>query len=579
MSPTFSAINRAMNSTLTAIRTIKGAELGPEFAQAAADVHLLGAAIDDMNADIRNAAQEAALLESAIDDIGREPGISTQTGKLADFNAALQITQQGLNLIKAGINEIGELTALSDMQTQAETSLAVVLANQGAGLANYNRIISEASAMQNEITINSTAMTKGMAELASYIGDTDALIALMPTFADFAIGMNEGAPELGESAAVQYATALGKALDGQYEGLTKKGFAVTEAQKEIIDQGTEMERVAVITEIIGESWSGMANAIAETDAGQIVIMQNATDNLKTSIGEGLYPYVLQFQTLLTGALNPALELVANNMDVAVPIVVALASGIGILAATVGIYSLMQMAATKAALAFTVALLANPLTWVVIGIIAIVTAIAIWVNKVGGIEIAWVKATTGIMNGLSWLKQGAMQIFDAIVNDAINKVNALVNLLNKIPGVQLDAVANVTFGAETALAEEAKRQARTADSEIRIAEIQANQAENAESPIERLLNATEGIGKLFDDLTDGSGGGKSLRTSGEVKIDSEDIKMLLDISTMRFQANFQTLAPQVSVGDVTINDGADFDSFMGQLADTVEGARSSSLSFA
>ena len=63
MSGTFSSITKAMNSTLAAMRSIKGVDLGPEFAQASADIRMAERAVGDLNngmGDIPPATEQAA---------------------------------------------------------------------------------------------------------------------------------------------------------------------------------------------------------------------------------------------------------------------------------------------------------------------------------------------------------------------------------------------------------------------------------------------------------------------------------------------------------------------------------------
>ena len=67
--------------------------------------------------------------------------------------------------------------------------------------------------------------------------------------------------------------------------------------------------------------------------------------------------------------------------------------------------------------FTAALLANPITWVVVGIIALIAAlILLWQNWDSGtafLQNAWNTACSKITAGLEWLKQGFQSIMDWI----------------------------------------------------------------------------------------------------------------------------------------------------------------------
>ena len=75
MSGTFSAINKAMGSTLKAIQSIKGVGLGAEFAQAAGDVKLAEAAIEELN--------------RSLSETGDNTGITRQKTNILEFNAAM----------------------------------------------------------------------------------------------------------------------------------------------------------------------------------------------------------------------------------------------------------------------------------------------------------------------------------------------------------------------------------------------------------------------------------------------------------------------------------------------------------
>ncbi len=97
-----------------------------------------------------------------------------------------------------------------------------------------------------------------------------------------------------------------------------------------------------------------------------------------------------------------------------------------------------------------ALLANPVTWIVIGIVALVAAVAAaiiywdeWTSALLNSEaFQWV---SGQLNALSaWFdsmggwSNMASTAWDAIVNIFKSAINGLIEMLNKIPGVQIDA---------------------------------------------------------------------------------------------------------------------------------------------
>ena len=150
-------------------------------------------------------------------------------------------------------------------QYNAEVQLGVVMKNAGMDRKAFDAIRDRASELESKTTFGGDTFVAGAAELGTYLKDPKALSAAMGTLANYAAGM--GGPSVDQSQMVEYATQLGKALDGTYDGLKKKGFELTEAQQKIIETGTDMEKVAVINDVINQSWKGLAESYANTPTG------------------------------------------------------------------------------------------------------------------------------------------------------------------------------------------------------------------------------------------------------------------------------------------------------------------------
>ncbi|WP_448125683.1 phage tail tape measure protein [Pseudomonas veronii] len=97
-----------------------------------------------------------------------------------------------------------------------------------------------------------------------------------------------------------------------------------------------------------------------------------------------------------------------------------------------------------------ALLANPVTWIVIGIVALVAAVAAaiiywdeWTSALLNSEaFQWVSsqlnALSAWFDSMGGWSNMASAAWDAIVNIFKSAINGLIEMLNKIPGVQIDA---------------------------------------------------------------------------------------------------------------------------------------------
>jgi len=96
--------------------------------------------------------------------------------------------------------------------------------NMGAAASEFEAVKKEAEQLQSKTTYGADILIAGAGELASYLESGDAIKSFMGTLTDYAAGM--GGIDISQNQMVEYATQLGKALDGQFDGLAKKGCCV-----------------------------------------------------------------------------------------------------------------------------------------------------------------------------------------------------------------------------------------------------------------------------------------------------------------------------------------------------------------
>lgn len=204
--------------------------------------------------------------------------------------------------VLGGMTVYDMLNASSDQNT-VEKQLETVLANVSDSENAMDRLKTKASSLQSDTMYGDETYLAGAAELATYLSDVDALEKAMEVLSDYAAGMSGGA-EVSIEQMVNYATQLGKALNGPdaaFDGLTKKGFAFSEAQEAILksDLTSDMEKISVLAEVIGESWDGLAEAFANTPTARVTQFKNAWGDMKEVIGDKLYPSVGNLFAMLT----------------------------------------------------------------------------------------------------------------------------------------------------------------------------------------------------------------------------------------------------------------------------------------
>lgn len=173
---------------------------------------------------------------------------------------------------------------------EAETKLAAVLANvpsiiaQGAGAADAakDRLVGLADQLEETGVVAGDVTTAGLQQLATFQLTEESLAKLTPGLADL-IAQQKGVNASQEDA-IGFANLLGKAMTGQTGALSRAGIIMTEHQKKVMQSGTEMERAAMMAEILEANVGGVNAALADTDAGKIAQTKNLLGRAQDEIG-------------------------------------------------------------------------------------------------------------------------------------------------------------------------------------------------------------------------------------------------------------------------------------------------------
>lgn len=158
---------------------------------------------------------------------------------------------------------------------------------------------------------------------------------------------------------------------------------------------------------------------------------------------------------------------------------------GLVAAFVAL-KVATIALTVAQWYFNSALYACPIVWIIVLIAAVIGALLAWLHHTIGLKTAWlitiyaistgydwlilstfklVAATlsgwykmqmgiynvkTGILNALGTMKATGLMIIQGFVNGAIRMINSLIAFVNKIPGVAISTIQEVSFGTQATI---------------------------------------------------------------------------------------------------------------------------------
>lgn len=247
--------------------------------------------------------------------------------------------------------------------------------------------------------------------------------------------------------------------------------------------GPVLEQISQITQT--PQFAQMCNAIGVGLQGLAVLASGLIDTLVTGIS---------FVVDNWSVFGPILAGIAGAV-VAFMIIQAAANAISALSTIImGGKALAAGAAAVAQWALNSALLACPLVWIILLLIAAAVAIYTWIQRVGGLKAAWAIAMNFIQTLMGNLMIGILKVaslfmylkdisefifsvigavvkaaflnmfvngmmtFENIINGVIDLINTLISYLNEIPGVAIQPIQFVAeFGSKNAQ-KEAQRQA-------------------------------------------------------------------------------------------------------------------------
>ena len=272
---------------------------------------------------------------------------------LLNFNQAVGAIQNVAAAFSQVSSAVSGMTQFYAAQVEAETKLQTVMRNTMDATDDEVQSIKDLCSAQQELgVVGADVQVAGAQELATYASKKSSLATLIPVMNDM-IAQQYGFNATQESA-VNIATMMGKVFAGQTSALSRYGYTFSEAQEQILKFGTEEEKAATLAEVIRQSVGGVNEELAKTDAGHMVQLRNAIDDIKVQVGQMLIP----FESFLTQAAEMGMA----------------ASGIIQLAQAINATGIATKAWTAAQWLLNAALDANPIGIIVMALGALAGAL-------------------------------------------------------------------------------------------------------------------------------------------------------------------------------------------------------------
>lgn len=522
--------------------------LGDDFAEVRQEASLAQHAIDQFNDELSRTDQQAA----SVQNLGSSFGFLSKAVVVA--NQGLELIQKAWN----GIDKLGassdarigadaRLANINDgLRTQEQLERRVMQAandsrSEYAATAELVARVGRQDYFKgnNDAAINfAETLNKGL--VISGASADEANGAIIQLSQGIASGVLRGEEfnsimENGSVIAEMMAASLG-VNKGELRGMAEAGLLTTEivassimAQSDVIDEqfdamATTYGQAMKVMSNLTSDWMndlsepGMAIDLIITAMEDLTAWADTADGTQFFAGmaNAVTAVVSGISDLAVGAADVYLFF-SDNWSTIEPILWGIAAAVGgmttaylilkgallasaaaqaIQNAALAISAGVKFADTAAQWGLNAALLACPLTWIVVVVMAVIGAL-VWLTlaimdawqtnidwKVGIIQ-QWNQVLAffdqvplffqnigyGIADGFSYAKVMVIQILEDLVNGAIEQINKLIAFANQIPGVSIDTVAAVTFSVENKIAEEVARSARAAklaDSEASVA---------------------------------------------------------------------------------------------------------------
>lgn len=359
---------------------------------------------------------------------------STAGGVLGALGIA-NVTQQVMDFGQQSVDAFKEAEQSQALLEQAYKKFPAVAD------VNINKLRELNTALQSKTGYDDDAIAASQASLAQFGLTGDQIQKLTPLMLDYAAKTGKDLPSA--------ADALGKAVLGQGRGLKAIGVNFK-------DTGDAAGNFDQLMGALGDKVGGTAEAMGETGAGKAKILEATFGDLQETIGEKLLPIITNLQSFLITDLIPAfagvIGWVSENSWV-----------FGVIGGVIAAVLVPAFIAWAAGIwATTVALLANPITWIILAIIALIAiiillvanwdAVVAWITQAWGTFINWIVAglaAFGAWWNSFWAAIGAF-VSNAWTTWIVNPIRSAVDWISTAIAIGMQAVSTAWNNTWTGL---------------------------------------------------------------------------------------------------------------------------------
>lgn len=503
----------------------------------------------DIIASVREQRNLVQSLKSNYDNVAKsiKNGHNNQEQFNNSINTANSSSNKLLNTVKNIVLTLGGVTAmkslvnLSDTTTSNKSRLELIVDDNGSVAELENKIFAMSNRTRSDFIATSNVISKLGILAGENFKNNDEIIAFTELMnKNFAISGASIQEQTSAMYQLTQAMAAGKLQGDEFRSIMENAPLLAEAIAEYTGKSKgelkELSSEGLITADIiknamfasadqinakyskmpmtwGQIWTRMKNVAVKALDPVLVKINELANNQQVqemfnmfidgaSLAAQAILGLIEGISWLINILEPVAPIILGIVGayVAFNIISGITSGIltiqaladGIAGAAEMLHAEKTMAATAAQWGLNSALLACPITWIVILIMALIVALTyLWFtnDKVAyallylwdalrlgimvaglGIQAVWyalqlaalylwlgiqtvvlglMTAWFGFQTGVEAVCLGVLSIFQGLYNGIVSIVNAIITVLNKIPGVEIDTVEAASFANDFA----------------------------------------------------------------------------------------------------------------------------------
>ena len=234
---------------------------------------------------------DTSKFQNQADNVGKK--LST-VGKAV----AVGMVAAGAAAVAFGVSAVKAYNEAEVAQKQLEHAVIDVSHATKEQLAQTSKLADE---LERKGVLDGDNIKMGLAQLSTFGLSNKAVQGLGGSLADLAVnqfGVNASGEQLSQTA-----NMIAKALNGQFGVLEKSGIRFTEAQKSIIQFGTEEQKVKAINEGFAQNLKFTNEVAKNTAAGGMARLKVAVGNMQEKFGEllskSIGPFIVKMSEVLS----------------------------------------------------------------------------------------------------------------------------------------------------------------------------------------------------------------------------------------------------------------------------------------